>query len=868
MVVNEDSLHQMQQPKSRIRHTNDMKTQCLGSTLAIIAASFVITGASSNLARGGTLSGMATSLAGITTSIDLTGEGQRDWAYWGYVLPTDFDQKEGGTNEIDNYLQIGTNSALSYGNSESVFNWEDGTPDLTATNMTSGIYFIGVSNGYEVDVTADATPRLFNIYVGTWAATIHFEAELSDGSAPTYIDETFSHDTLGGPNRRYSIIYAADSSGQTLKVKAWPISTVDVNGNVTLQAASLERVPLFGVSRPTVTPTNVFAAGTPVTISVEPQGPFPYFYQWLENSGGGFVPVPGSDTGTLALTTTNFNGVYTYEVVITNNSGGAVTSAPVTLTATVPTGVLKVTSFNLAAVAEINLTTEGVLDWADWGLTQPTDFNDKTGVTSQIGDYIPVGASQLDYYQFGNNAQGFSWTDGSPTSAETNATTGVYVTGLGNGFEVDVKAQQTNRLFNLYAGVYTPGGNLATLHIEASLSDGSAPVFIDESVSGTENVRFSMAFAAGSPGQTLIVKYWVIGASDGDVFLQAASLKPLSTLSASQPAISPTNVVAVGSTVKLSTQVQGLFPYSYQWQSDNGGVFVDIADSNTNAIYVSPDSPGSYTYRVVVSNSSQTVTSTPSVLTITPATSTLTVTSRDVQAFETIYLTTEGTLDWAAWGLSLPTDFDDKAGVTSQISNYIAIGTSTDSGQYGNNNEGFTWTDGTPTSAETNTTTGIWVSGPAAGYEVDVPAAAPTRTLTMYVGAYLATAHFEASLSDGSAPYYVDESFSTSNPNGSDRDYTITYAAPSKGPAPYLIVRYWQIEGEGNITLNATSLQGSIAVNLSLQPVAGRNLQLTWPRGTLLEATNLAGPWLTNGSPSPYTFAPSAPQEFFRVIVQ
>jgi hypothetical protein len=138
----------------------------------------------------------------------------------------------------------------------------------------------------------------------------------------------------------------------------------------------------------------------------------------------------------------------------------------------------------------------------------------------------------------------------------------------------------------------------------------------------------------------------------------------------------------------------------------------------------------------------------------------------------------------------------------------------------------------------------------------------------MYVGAYLATAHFEASLSDGSAPYYVDESFSTSNPNGSDRDYTITYAAPSKGPAPYLIVRYWQIEGEGNITLNATSLQGSIAVNLSLQPVAGRNLQLTWPRGTLLEATNLAGPWLTNGSPSPYTFAPSAPQEFFRVIVQ
>jgi hypothetical protein len=138
----------------------------------------------------------------------------------------------------------------------------------------------------------------------------------------------------------------------------------------------------------------------------------------------------------------------------------------------------------------------------------------------------------------------------------------------------------------------------------------------------------------------------------------------------------------------------------------------------------------------------------------------------------------------------------------------------------------------------------------------------------MYVGAYLATAHFEASLSDGSAPYYVDESFSTTNVNGSDRDYTVTYAAPSPGPKPYLIVRYWQIEGQGNVTLNAAALQGSVAVNLTLQAVAGNNLQLTWPQGALMQATNLAGPWVTNSSASPYTFTPTGPQEFFRVKVQ
>jgi hypothetical protein len=316
----------------------------------------------------------------------------------------------------------------------------------------------------------------------------------------------------------------------------------------------------------------------------------------------------------------------------------------------------------------------------------------------------------------------------------------------------------------------------------------------------------------------------------------------------------------------LTTQAEGLFPYSYQWQVNSGSGFANLSDSNTNEISVTPAGAGIYSYQVVVSNSSQTVTSAPSILTVVPATSTLTVTSRDVLAFETINLTTEGTLDWAAWGLNLPTDFDDKAGVTSQISNYVALGTATGSGQYDNNNQGFTWTDGTPTLDATNSTTGIWVAGLGAGYEVEVPATTATRILRVYLGAYLATAHFEASLSDGSAPYYVDESFTTSNPNGSDRVYTITYAAPSAGPKPYSILRFWQLEGEGNITLSAATLENP--VNLSLQAVAGNNLQLTWPEGTLLQATNLAGPWVTNNNPSPYTFAPTGPQEFYRVKVE
>ncbi len=56
-------------------------------------------------------------------------------------------------------------------------------------------------------------------------------------------------------------------------------------------------------------------------------------------------------------------------------------------------------------------------------------------------------------------------------------------------------------------------------------------------------------------------------------------------------------------------------------------------------------------------------------------------------------------------------------------------------------------------------------------------------------------------------------------------------------------------------------------VTLNTQTL-GANLQLTWSLGTLLQSTNLSGPWLTNPAASPYTFAPTNSQMFYRVRIQ
>jgi hypothetical protein len=60
---------------------------------------------------------------------------------------------------------------------------------------------------------------------------------------------------------------------------------------------------------------------------------------------------------------------------------------------------------------------------------------------------------------------------------------------------------------------------------------------------------------------------------------------------------------------------------------------------------------------------------------------------------------------------------------------------------------------------------------------------------------------------------------------------------------------------------------GNTNIYVQIQP-SGPNLVLTWPQGTLLEATNMNGLWVTNfTATSPYTVSPTNAQEFYRVQI-
>jgi hypothetical protein len=77
----------------------------------------------------------------------------------------------------------------------------------------------------------------------------------------------------------------------------------------------------------------------------------------------------------------------------------------------------------------------------------------------------------------------------------------------------------------MYVGLWAAGGRL-----EASLSDGSAPVFLDTSLlnsSATTNAVYTLNYKAASAGQTLTIKWTVntIFNAWSNVTLQGATLQ-------------------------------------------------------------------------------------------------------------------------------------------------------------------------------------------------------------------------------------------------------------------------------------------------------------------------------------------------------
>jgi DNA-binding XRE family transcriptional regulator len=201
--------------------------------------------------------------------------------------------------------------------------------------------------------------------------------------------------------------------------------------------------------------------------------------------------------------------------------------------------------------ASVNLTQEGRRDWVHWGyltsdIGNPSQFlgnpvlidchytphclNRKQQGNSFISDYTPIGhvdPSHLPYRLYFKDGPQFSWTNGVPVAIGANVRTTEYMAFVGNGFQLQVAADQTVHTLRIYLGVYQ-----GQIKCRAVLSDHSAPAFTDTTLNTFDlfdtdrAVYYSFTYRAASSGQTLTVTVTLASALGGaNVSLTAATLQ-------------------------------------------------------------------------------------------------------------------------------------------------------------------------------------------------------------------------------------------------------------------------------------------------------------------------------------------------------
>jgi hypothetical protein len=154
---------------------------------------------------------------------------------------------------------------------------------------------------------------------------------------------------------------------------------------------------------------------------------------------------------------------------------------------------------------DINLTTEGQIDWAHFGLTQPDTVNRKN-----VGVNVITAKGTGTVERWPSYQSRFDWSDGTPTASVNNTQTGVFQYGQGSSFGISVPAGTTTRTVKVYCSNYR---GIATM--VAHLSDSSAPDYTD-SVSAVFNeyLVYTFTFRAGSAGKTLDLT-WTLTTDNG-----------------------------------------------------------------------------------------------------------------------------------------------------------------------------------------------------------------------------------------------------------------------------------------------------------------------------------------------------------------
>ena len=466
------------------------------------------------------------------------------------------------------------------------------------------------------------------------------------------------------------------NNANTLPNGTYTIGIQGVAGAVT-QNTTVSFVIQAGTAPTLTAPANVtVCAGTTASFSTTASGPAVTGYQWQVNTGSGFTDIAGATTAsyTTAATTAAMNG-YQYRVIATSQCGSATSSA-----------------------ATLTVNTAPAIT------AQPANTTVCAGTNATFS--VTATGTGLSYVWEESTNGGGTW------AAAPGANTGASYTVTG------VTLGQNNNQYRVIISGTCPS---AVTSSAATLTVGNSAAFTTQPTGSTVCVGATATFTAAATGSSLTYQ-WQVSTDGGTNWANVSTGTGGTTLSYTTPATTaamngyqyrlnvfsctPTPIVSnvvtltVNSLSAINTQPANAVlcagsnatftvaaagtAITYQWQlSTTGcaGTFSNIAGAtaatlNVNAVTASQNG---YAYRVVVSNSCNTVTSSCATLTVnTP----IVVTTQPANASVCLPTTTTtftvavtGTAPTYQWQLSTDggTSWANVAGATTATLNLSGL---------------------------------------------------------------------------------------------------------------------------------------------------------------------------------------------------
>lgn len=785
-----------------------------------------------------------------------------------------------------------TVAGLAYDNFDGTrlgYNWNDAAG---AYNFDSGLYIPPFQWSF-VAVVVEPTKATLYLYTTN--------AQYAAANVRTHPNQDFAGPSYIG-NDTFSSTGARTFNGTIDEVAVWKRALTSEQIAALYTAAS---GTLFAPKVTAQPASQTVYAGMNAQFNAAAAGSATLKYQWLKNGapvadGGVFS---GATTPSLSLTGVALGDAGNYAVVVTNVLG-AVTSQVATLTV-------------LPASARIAWSAPALITTADATLTQPGSVVG-AAVFGNLRTVVTLtGGTALDFK-----------SDGSVASTTGNGTsTGAFDPNTSGNLDFDAVLNQ----FNYDGGPKTitvkgliPGHQYAVqlfgldnrpsppenigMSRRAYFQDPYDTNAISATFYMSNNVYVIGSFTAVSTNQ--LIREVLPGLDGGTAQVGNGNLNALvlRDLSAA-PTITahPASVTRYpGAPAAFSAVTYGATPMYYQWQRATGSVYANYGAPGTISLpettTVTLSIPAvtladAANYRLVVTNSSGAATSQVATLTVPrppasgyasvamsygpvaywrfnePGGSTVSydyVGANDA-ANTAVVLGGTGPLVAGLEPANTAATFDGVASASStavSLMNHraqftlagwikLAAAPAARAGLFGQN-------DVAEFGFHNTTSMGIW--SPSGGY-LEFPIA------SLVLGQW----HHVAVVADGTQfQLYLDGVLQASGGNS-----TTDYGSSSY---PFRIGGGGILDTSGNyfngsidevavfgyaLTAEqiANLVAGAAPVVLRIDKV-GTQVQLTWPQGTLLEASDVTGPWTTNTAASPCTLTPSEARKFYRVIVR